>query len=244
MATSFEEAFERAGLPTGAIAFASACRDLAILALNQKHNNAHQAVDAWLELSSHQHGFRMALAEYLESIAAERLAAKKSAEGRDRDVHDTQNETVPPSVDTPKREEEEPNNKIKYIEPSTPRVPTPDQIRAITEAKVRSARVMSGVYITERQGSRTPIEDVTVASLDRRLHWSGARVAKSALEYNTLWLVNQQIEEMGGGYIPPGSRVGDILDVPRLIRLYNFAHSYGDLPMVQIPKHLRPELPA
>ena len=101
---------------------------------------------------------------------------------------------------------------------------------------------MSGVYITERQGSKTPLDDIGVASLDRRLKWHGGRAAKSAVEYNTLYLVREHVRKQA--FLPQGALVGDVIEPEHIKRLHDLACAFASSPMVTLPEALRQELVA
>ncbi len=122
---------------------------------------------------------------------------------------------------------------------STAPVAAPSTVRGIVAAKELSARVMSGVKLTERQGSRIDLDVVRIGGLDRWLKFLGGRAAKSAVEYNTVYLVKTQIARQA--YTPPDATVGDVLDATEIRHLHSLARAFASSPMVQLPEALRPE---
>lgn len=307
-----EAAFEKAGVPSAAVSFASACHDLARLALNRAAD-PERAVHVWLGMASGP-DFRLALKAYLASVAREReqksagerghpsigthvkdapLPAEANSDGEMGHNHGaaqtkaapsssgthpageaghskwgthsgsapspagtasddgsgqarsvTQTSSAAPSSETDRGGggQRKPDTQADAAVSPAPRSPTQQQISGVTAAKVASARIMSGVFVTERQGSKTALDDITTASLDRRLKWHGQQAAGRAVEYNTLWLVRAHIEKQA--YVPDGAIVGDVLDAGEIRKMHDMARAFAASPMVTLPESLRQEIAA
>ena len=312
-------AFERAGFPTGVLAFASACYDLARLALNQQADPG-RAAHAWLGMASGRSFRDGPLAEFLAMVARDRQQASSAAEAG-QIASDTQDPRAPsaaetssdaaagqpaydthswpapaasetssepageaghPSADThlssapsPARSEQSSDlgqtsgggagqaerdtqaiaapplpetehgdgGQTRSATQSTPapapvyKEPTALEIKALTERKRRSARVMSGVYLTDRNGDKTHIDDLYVASLGRLLAVKGKQVAENGIEYNTLYLVKTACERPA--HVPSGHKVGDVLEAHEIRHAHDMAQAFARSPMVRIPQSLR-----
>ena len=310
-------AFERAGFPTGVLAFASACYDLARLALNQQADPG-RAAHAWLGMASGRSFRDGPLAEFLAMVARDRQQASSAAEAG-QIASDTQDPRAPSAAETssdaaagqveddtqpggapaasdtepageagqgasatqwtrapsPARSEQSSDlgqtsgggagqaerdtqaiaapplpetehgdgGQTRSATQSTPapapvyKEPTALEIKALTERKRRSARVMSGVYLTDRNGDKTHIDDLYVASLGRLLAVKGKQVAENGIEYNTLYLVKTACERPA--HVPSGHKVGDVLEAHEIRHAHDMAQAFARSPMVRIPQSLR-----
>lgn len=286
--TALATAFEKAGLPAASVAFASACHDLARLALN-RDPNPKTAVGVFLD-QARGLAFRAALEAFLAAVAEERRDSKsdddkaghaRCADKGQRDVAflsssdplaggasirgapQGQDLTAPPATQTGDAASlDVPQGHMAAAASSVPNAsagavftapkgqssvapalaPPPARIAGIKHAAELSARVMSGVYLTERQGSKTLLDTVAVSSLDRRLKWLGGRAAQSAVEYNTAWLVRENVRRQA--FVPDGAVVGDVLDATTIRNLHDVARAFASSPMVQLPEGLRSEIAA
>jgi hypothetical protein len=99
---------------------------------------------------------------------------------------------------------------------------------------------MSGVYITERQGTRMLVDEVPVSGLTHRLKAFGRRAAKGAVDYNLMVLVHEHTKRQA--FVPPRAVVGDIIEAHEIQHLYNMAKAFAGSPMIQLPEGLRSEI--
>lgn len=125
---------------------------------------------------------------------------------------------------------------------AAPKPPAASTVRGIVHAKEMSARVMSGIQISDRGGRLIELDTLPVSGLDYRLKAQGRRAAKGAVDYNTLYLVKQQVERQA--FVPTKAVVGDVLDAGELRHLHELARAFASSPMVQLPEALRQEVMA
>jgi len=310
-------AFERAGFPTGVLAFASACYDLARLALNQQPD-PERAAHAWLGMASGRTFRDGPLADFLAAVARDRQQASSAAEAghlsgvtqvppapsaaeTSSDAAAGQGVAVTPALGAPAASETEPAGEAGHImgdthgtpapSPARPehgsdlgqtsgggagqlandthgshapplpetehggggqntadthssrapapvyREPTRVEIKAMIEQRRNTARVMSGVYLTDRKGDRHPMDEIYVSSLGRRLAVKGKQVAEDGIEYNTLYLVKAACEKPA--FVPSDAKVGDILEAHEIRHMQEMARAFARSPMVRIPQSLR-----
>jgi len=228
--------------------FLDACRDLAEQALDRQPDPA-DAMRLWRGLSAMQ-AFDAPLLAFLTAVAKDREGQRKAvtqiacalppATEDDHTHADPRNKRIVPVTGEPASGGRMTVDTHRSSAPA--RGPTQTQIDAVTRAKETSARVMSGVYITERQGGRTRVEDITVASLARRLRWLGRHAAQRAVEYNTIYLIHQHTGRQA--FIPDNAVVGGILNTSEIQRLHEMAKAFAASPMVQLPDALRSEIAA
>jgi len=310
-------AFERAGFPAGILAFASACHDLARLALNQQPN-PDRAAHAWLGMASGRNFRDGPLRAFLEVVARGQQQASSAAEaGQGR--ADTHHAGAPSAAETssdaaaghaardahpapaPAASETEPAGEAGLLAADTHaaaapspvrsehssdqrqtsgggagqgsrdtqptsapplpetghggggqitgdthsqsapapvyKEPTRVEIKAMIEQRRNTARVMSGVYLTDRKGDKHPMDEIYVSSLGRRLEVKGKQVAEDGIEYNTLYLVKAACEKPA--FVPRDAKVGDILEAHEIRHMQEMARAFARSPMVRIPQSLR-----
>lgn len=256
--TDLRAAFEKAGLPGASVAFAAACHDLARLALN-KQSDPTRAVHTWLGMASGT-GFRDALLVFLGDVAKEREANSSGDVAQSLSVAHLAAGPLPlepnstddmahagtvarefsssPSVELTSVGEAAHSVTVAHAPGGpSPAGPSPGFVRALVAAGGRQAAVMSGFYITERQGSRTPLEEIRVDSLARRREWLGKRAAGSAVEYNVLWLLEQQARKQA--FIPKGALLPDVFGADDLRQTIAMGRAFATSPMIQLPEALR-----
>jgi hypothetical protein len=142
----------------------------------------------------------------IQDASASSSADNSSADAVDHGVRDTHATLVTASADT----QREGGDRVQPVAQSTYVAPLADQqLRAVTGAKEASARVMSGVYITDSRGDRLPVEELAVSGLAQRLRQAGKRIANTAVEYNTLYLIHQYAKRQA--FVPRGMQVGGLL---------------------------------
>jgi len=120
---------------------------------------------------------------------------------------------------------------------AAPKPPAPATVQGIVHAKEISAKVMSGIKISDRAGRLVELDTLPVSGLDYRLRAQGRRAAKGAVDYNLLFLVKQQVERQA--FVPPKAIVGDVLGATELRNLHDMARAFASSPMVQLPESLR-----
>lgn len=264
MLDAIRQAFAKAGLPASAVSFAAACHDAARMALNVTNGDPKKAVAVWLNTAGGP-SFRPLLEQFLAAVAEERRDPKSDGAGHAPCAEKGHSAGARPSepnaaeaIDAVSQDRARdakaapdaaagasvlvPQGRSQPAPVAAPKPPAAATVRGIVHAKEMSARVMSGIYLTERQGSRVLLDDIPVSSIDTRLRHMGRRAANSAVDYNTLLLVKEHVGRQA--FVPDRAVVGDVADADTLRQLNNLARAFASSPMVQLPEALRQEVMA
>lgn len=239
-----EDAFERAGFSAPAVAFASACHDLARLALNREPD-PKRAVAQFLGLA-HGPQFRECVAEFLAGVAREipsgvgdqeqdgnhpvAVAAPEthSGDGAKQRLATDRGDAPPP----------EPQARGGQSSNASPRLPTPAQIRAVTVAKQRSAAIMSGIMIPDHRGGSEPFDNIKIAFYGKTLERLGRAVGRNSVAFNLLKLAKARADKQA--FIKRDEATSaSVFSLDEMREMHKMAMVFAGSGLVSLPEELR-----
>ncbi len=255
--TTLKDALERAGFASHEISFLSACRDQAILSLNQTRDNPTTAVQVWLNGASGRLFRSGPLLDYLKAIAVARTSAVSRQQapiraettyavskdhtvsvqrdaledGTIRAVSKDHTNSVPPQE--PPIPEGSTRHRLSKDQSShvTPREPTALHRKVALEiAKTHAKVLLDGFMITDRQGARGPLAQVRLASIKGLLGALEERFFVTSAEYGLLRQIDawvQRLAEVQPHVLESELTVGDVLDDAKFVEFRDKAVEFS-----------------
>lgn len=258
-----KEAFEKAGMSPGMIAFAAACHDLARLALNKQPDPA-RAAHAWLGMASGQMFREGPLKEFLSAVAEERAAGNGSAGASDHDLSDTHSGRVTPPADPnsgdergrvptdthtarvsspPEFSRERGGHQSDYtrsaLAPSLAhREPTAMQNAATRRARELAAAVMSGVYIPDHSGGKELFDDIRIRYYNMTEERLARAVGRNSVAYNLVRIAKMRLPA-NHEQMPSNTTSKEIFSVDEIRRMQREAAVFAGHGLISLPEELR-----
>lgn len=169
------------------------------------------------------------------SSRSEAIAESGAADDQVRDVDQTTSVAAAPDPNRPASEGHSHSVIHGVADPSPTAGQSLSRIAAATAARQQEVRALCGFYITERQGSKTPIEDIVVEQIDRVMRSIGRRTVSGAVQYNALAILKTKLP----AYAPSGAKCSDVFGPRELQAAASAARDIGMATMFVVPRALQ-----